>query len=172
MDIRNKVIDALSNSFPIEYVRLEDDDGITGFVVSPRFQDISTFDRQGIIEDALHNASARLSPQEQRHVLMIAGLTPAEYNTVGARIRIHKIKELTGGTVKIQLHGGISDAEYVRGVLDNRNDIQTTDPRRVPGAAGSLMLFQAKGAGTTPLTKENVIHILEEDEYIEVMSDA
>ena len=172
MDIRNKVIDALSSSFPIEYVRLEDDDGISGFVVSPRFQDISTLDRQGIIEDALRNASPLLSSQEQRNILMIAGLTPAEYNAVGARIRIHKVKKLARGAVRVQLHGGISDAEYVRGVLKNQGDIQTTEPRQVDGAVGILMFFHAKGTAATPLTKEKIIQILEGDEYIEVMPNA
>ena len=169
MDIRNKIIKALTESFPVDYARLEDDDGITGFVVSPQFQGMSALDRQGLIEEALRRTSTRITPEEQRRVLMIAGLTPAEYDTVGARIRVHQVKELAGGAIKVLLHGGYSDAEYVRGVLKNQKGVTTTEPKQVPGAVGILMSFQAKGPVTSPLTKASVIRTLSSDHYIQVM---
>jgi len=172
MDIREKIIKALSEALPIEYVRLEEDDGITGFVVSRQFQGMSALARQDVIEAALKSTSARLSPGERRQVLMIAGLSPVEYDSVGARIRIHKVNALAGGAVEVLLHGGSSDAEYVRGTFKSQKGIQTTEPKQVPGAFGILMSFQAKGAATTPLTKARALGILAKDEYIQVLQDA
>jgi hypothetical protein len=103
---------------------------------------------------------------------MIAGLTPAEYDTVGARIRVDEVKELAGGAVEVLLHGGPSDAEYVRGTLNNRRGVHTTEPTQVPGAVGVLMSFRAKGTAATPLTKAKAIRILNSDQYIRVMPDA
>jgi hypothetical protein len=103
---------------------------------------------------------------------MIAGLTPAEYDTVGARIRVHKIKELARGAVEVLLNGGSSDAEYVRGTLKSQKGIHTTEPKQVPGAVGILMSFRVKGTESTPLTKAKVIRILNSDQYIRVMPDA
>ncbi len=81
MDVKEKVIGALFKALKPEYVRLEDDDGISGFVVSRQFEGISPLDRQGRIEDAVSNAS--LTQEERRQVLLIAGLTPEEYASVG-----------------------------------------------------------------------------------------
>src|ERR1041385_8477430 len=114
---------ALVEPLKAEYIRLEEDDGISGFIVSPRFQDISTVDRQGLIEDALSQASDLLSPEERRQGLMIAGLTPAEYDAVGARIRVHRVSEVAGGKVEVLLRGGLSDAEYVRGALNTQKGV-------------------------------------------------
>lgn len=172
MDVRDKIIKALSDSMVVQYVRLEDDDGITGFVVSPQFQDLSALDRQGLIDNALSSSPNPLTPQEQRQVLMIAGITPEEYESVGARIRVHKVKEMAGGTIEILLHGGLSDAEYVRRALSNQHGVQTTEPKQVPGAVGILVSFRAKGIGATQLTKAKAIRILKSDRYIEVMANA
>jgi hypothetical protein len=84
---------------------------------------MSTLDRQALIDRALTQASEPLSKDEQRHVLMIAGLAPPEYAAVGARIRIHRVKETARGTVEVLLHGGPSDAEYVRGALNNQKGV-------------------------------------------------
>jgi hypothetical protein len=172
VDIKAKILRALTSSFPVDYARLDDEDGISGFVVSSRFQDMSALDRQGLIDEALRSTSARISPEEQRQVLMIAALTPAEYDTAGARIRVDKIKELAGGAIKVVLHGGYSDAEYVRGVLKNQQGVKTTEPKQVPGAIGDLMSFQAKAPVTSPLTKASAIRILSGDQYIQVMPNA
>jgi hypothetical protein len=170
MDLKDKVINALFQGLKPDYVRLDDEDGISGFVVSGIFKGMSTLDRQGKIEEVLENAS--LSQDERRQVLMIAGLTPEEYEAVGARIRVHRVKEMAGGVIEILLHGGLSDAEYVRGALNNQKGVQTTDPKPVSGATEVLMSFRAKGAAANPLTKEKAIRVLKKDQYIEVMSNA
>jgi acid stress-induced BolA-like protein IbaG/YrbA len=170
MDLKEKVMKALFRALNPEYVRLEDDDGISGFVVSRRFEGMSTLDRQAKIEETIQQVP--LAKEERRRILMIAGLTPVEYEAVGARIRVHKVKELTGGAVEIVLHGGHSDAEYVRGALNNLKGVRTTDPKQVNCATGVLMSFRAKGSEATPLTKDRVIRALRNDEYIEVMTDA
>ena len=89
---------------------------------------------------------------------MIAGVTPAEYEAVGMRIRVHKIKEMGGGAVEILLHGGLSDAQFVRTALNNQKGVPTTQPKPVAGATGILMYFRAKGtpATTTAVAAEAI----------------
>jgi acid stress-induced BolA-like protein IbaG/YrbA len=169
MDLKSKVVAALSKSLKPEYVRLEDDDGLSGFVVSRAFEGMSSLERQDKIEEVL--GRARLARDEARRILMIAGLTPAEYEAVGARIRVHKVRESNGG-VEVLLHGGMSDAQYVRGALKSQRGVQTTPPKPVAGAIGVLMAFRAKGTKTRPLTKQRTIRVLEKDRNIEVMSNA
>ncbi len=172
MDVTEKIMSVLSNSLKVEYGRLEDDDGISGFIVSPQFQGLSTLDRQGLIEEALNRASDRLSPRERRQVLMIAGLTPTEYESVGARIRVHRVREMAGGVVEVLIRGTLSDAEYVQGALNHQKGVQTTEPKQAAGAIGVLMSFRAKGTPAIPLTRAKVINILKKDPYIEVMPNA
>ncbi len=170
MDVKDKIVDALFQDLQPEYVRLEDDDGISGFIVSRQFKHVSALGRQLRIEGALDKAS--LTQKERRQVLMIAGLTPEEYDSVGARIRVQQVKQMAGGAVEIFLHGGLSDAEYVRGSLNNQKGIQTTEPKQVPGALGTLVSFRAKGTEAAPLTKQKTIRALKKDRYIEVMPNA
>jgi hypothetical protein len=170
MDLKNKVTEALSSALKPEYLRLEDDDGISGFVVSGSFEGMSGLDRQEKIEEVLQKAP--LAEDERRRILMIAGLTPEEYEAVGVPVRIHKVREMAGGAVEILLHGGLSDAEYVRGALKNQKGIQTTEPKSVNGAVGVLSSFRAKGSDVNPLTKDKAIRILKKDRYIEVMANA
>jgi hypothetical protein len=170
MDVKDKIISALAKTLKPEYVRLEDDDGISGFVVSRQFEGISPLDRQGRIDDVLSEAS--LTHEERRQVLLIAGLTPEEYEGVGARIRVHRVREMAGGAVEILLHGALSDALYVRGALNNQKGVRTTEPKPVGGAPGVLMTFRAKGTAVNSLTKEKVIRVLRNDPYIEVMANS
>jgi stress-induced morphogen len=95
MDLKDKIINVLSQALQPEQVRLDDDDGISGFVVSGAFEGMSTLDRQGKIEELLQNAE--LTHEQRRRILMIAGLTPEEYEAVGARIRVHRVKEKARG---------------------------------------------------------------------------
>lgn len=170
MDITKKIISALSTKMDVDYFRM-DDDGTSGFVVSPQFRDVSALDRQILIDEALSRAPIPLTPKERRHVLMIAGLTPEEYVSVGARIRIHRVKELANG-LEILLHGGKSEADYVRAVLDKQEGVRTTDPKQVPGAIGILMTFFASSANPKRLTKAKLLRMLRNDQYIEVMPDS
>lgn len=169
MDLREKILNALLKGLSAEYVRLEEDDGISGFAVSPKFNNTSSLDRQVLIEKILGQA---LTAKEKRQVLMIAGFTREEYETIGVRIRVHKVRKKPGGTLEILVHGVLSDAAYVRGALNNKKDVQTTEPRQAAGAEGILMSFEAKGTEAAPLTKARAIQILKKDRYIEVMPDA
>jgi hypothetical protein len=169
MGAKEKVERALSHSFQDAYIRVEDDDGITGFVVSDRFRDVPTVDRQGLIERALSTAPNPLTPSEQRRVLMIAGLTPREFDAVGSRIRIHRLGTVPGGGFRVLLHGRLDDAEYVRKVLKDAG-LETTAPEHSPGARGILVTFRASGTTAKgPVTKEKLLSILKKDRYIEVM---
>ena len=167
MDIKDKIIKALLQALKPEYVRIEDDDGISGFVVSRKFDGMSTLDRQGKIDTVLQGAP--LSQTERRHVLMIAGLTPEEYEAVGPRIRVHRVKEMANGVIEFLLHGGISDAQYLREILKTYLGVQTTEPKHVNGAPGVFMSFRANGTQANPLTREKAIEVLKSDRYIEVM---
>lgn len=171
MDLKDKVIIALQKPLNADYIRLEDDDGISGFVVSKQFEEMSTLDRQQLIDKALRKADDQLSKEEQRQILMIAGLTPLEYESVGARIRVHKIEEQGKSSIEVMLHGGYSDAEYVRGVMNNQKDVKTTDPKQILRAE-IFMKFRASGTDANPLTKEKAIRVLSADPYIEVMQNA
>jgi hypothetical protein len=168
MDLKDRVRDALVSALMADYIRLEDDDGISGFVVSSRFQGTSSIDRQALIDRALRDAD--LDRGERRRVLMIAGLTPAEYDAVGAKIRVHRVRDVGGRSVEILLRGGPTDAQYVRGAIGNQKGVKTTDPESVEGAPGTLMTFRAKGTSASPLTKDRVIRVLRDDPHIEVMT--
>jgi hypothetical protein len=169
VEIKKKIAKALNQSLKDAYVRLEDDDGISGFVVSPRFKGMSSLDRQKLIDDILDHAPDPLNKEERRRVLMIAALTPVEYDAVGARIRVHRVRKKAGGAVEILLHGGLSDAEYIRGAFKTEKGVQTTDPKPSPGAPGILVSFEAKGTEADPLTKEKAIRVLKGYPYIEVL---
>lgn len=170
MDLKEKVTKALFQSLKPEYLRLEDEDGISGYVVSRQFKGMSSLDRQGEIEKTLQNAP--LAREERRRILMIAGLTPEEYEAVGPRIRIHEVNDMAGGAVEILLHGGVSDAQYVRELLQNQKGVQTSDPKPVTGTNDQLVSVHAKGTKANPLTKAKTIQLLTMDQYIEVMSNA
>lgn len=66
MGLADKVVAALQTPLGAEYIRLDDDDGISGFVVSGRFENMSTLDRQQLIDEALRDAPDPLSQEEQR----------------------------------------------------------------------------------------------------------
>ena len=168
MGLKEKTVEILQNAFAPEYARLDDEGGITGFVVAPAFRRMTSLDRQYKIDEAL--AKASLSRDERRQIVMIAALTPEEYEFVGNPIRIYRVKELTSGALEIVLQGPLSDANYVRKVLTGQNGIKTTVPRPREGIDGILMSFRAKGSDADPLTKEKAKRILKKDKYIEVMA--
>jgi hypothetical protein len=172
MGVKEKVMQVVMSAFRDAYVRLDDDDGISGFVVSPEFKGVSSLDRQRLIDKALGAAPVPLGPEERRRVLMIAGLSPVEFESVGPRVRVHKVRKLAGGKVEVVLHGRLPDAEYVRGVFNNRKGVETTDPSDSPGAVGVLLRFEAKGPDADPLTKGKAVRLLKADPYIEVMPNA
>jgi stress-induced morphogen len=82
VDLKEKVTVALNGAVADARIRLEDDDGISGFVVSTAFRGMSALDRQTLIDKALRNSAVKLSKQERRNILAIAALTPAEYEAV------------------------------------------------------------------------------------------
>lgn len=168
----DKVSAALKKALNSAYIHLEIDGGVSGFVVSSSFKGKSSLDRQNMIEQALAKADSALAPEEQREIVMIAAMTPEEFNSVGAPIRIHRIKEMAGGTVEIMLHGKLSDAEYVRGLFNNEKGVETSQPRYSPGTHNIMMSFRAKGAVGHPLTKAKAKQMLEQAPYLEVMSNA
>ena len=79
MDLLERVQHALEDSLHPDRITLEDDDGISGFVVSPRFRHMESIDRQTLIYDVLRTSSEQFDPGEIRRVIAIAALTPEEY---------------------------------------------------------------------------------------------
>ncbi len=82
MDLKEKVAVALKEAIEGARLRLEDDDGISGFVVSAEFRGMSALDRQTMIDNALRHSSVKFSKQDRRNILAIAALTPAEFESV------------------------------------------------------------------------------------------
>jgi stress-induced morphogen len=82
VDLKEKVEIALKGAITATRIRLEEDDGISGFVVSSDFRGKSALDRQTMIDKALRNSAVKLTKPELRQILAIAALTPAEYETV------------------------------------------------------------------------------------------
>lgn len=76
MAVMGKLKRVLKQAFPPpDKIRLDDHDGIIGVVTSERFRDLSSMDRQNLIEEVLQTG---LSKEEQRRVLIIVTVTPEE----------------------------------------------------------------------------------------------
>jgi stress-induced morphogen len=82
MDLKEKVTEALARHLHPERIQLEDDDGISGFVVSTQFRGMSSFDRQTLIHHLLRDTAPKLSKAELRQILAIAALTPVEFELI------------------------------------------------------------------------------------------
>ncbi len=82
MDLKEKVTVALKEAFSGARLRLEDEDGISGLIISADFAGMSALDRQTLIDQALRNSKVRFSKQDRRNILAIAALTPAEFESV------------------------------------------------------------------------------------------
>lgn len=83
MDLKTKVMEALRGALNADQIRLEEDDGIFGFVVSAQFARMPALDRQTLIQTALNHSPVKLTRAEKRQILAIAGLTPVEYQGLG-----------------------------------------------------------------------------------------
>ena len=172
MEIEDKILKVLSRYLAIEYFRLEDEDDIYGFVVSPSFQGMSSLDRQKLIDKALDEGSDTLAPEERRRVRFLATMTPVEFKYVGSRVQIHRVREMANGMVEVRLRGGLPDAKYIRGILSNQKGVRTSEPKQVSELCGVFTSFRAKGTKSTPLTKAKALRILKSDPYIEVMPNS
>lgn len=174
MALEDKILNALSRRIVVERFGWEKDGGISGFIVSPTFQNMTSLARQQLIDEALNTGPDTLSAEERRHVYLIAALTPVEFQYVGSRIRIQRVREQAENTVEILLDGGLADAEYVREKLNDHKGIRTTKPRavRVPGVSGTCTAFRAKGTEAAPLTKAKALRVLKKDPYIDVVANA
>jgi hypothetical protein len=76
MDLVEKLRAILTAEFPPPAtISLDDDDGIIGIVVSPRFKGMDAMDRVNLIWDLL---GSRLTPEERRRVLTVVAATPEE----------------------------------------------------------------------------------------------
>lgn len=169
MAVAEKVEKALTRSLKAEYVQLNDEDGISGFVVSRDFVGMAPLDRQALIDGVLDKTSPPLSRDERRHILMIAGLTPEEYDAASPTIRVHRIQKIATGELQIMLRGSMKDAELVRAVLLDACDISASKPEQSPGAP-FLMTFRAKKKGiAAPLTREDAIRALKKSPHIELL---
>jgi hypothetical protein len=83
MDLRKKLVQALSTVIQIDQTILHDDDGLVGYIVSPNFRGQDSYTRQTIIMDALRAPEAHLSPDEIRKIIAVVAFTPEEYAVHG-----------------------------------------------------------------------------------------
>ena len=135
MGLTEKIVNALQKRFCAAYIRLDVDDGISGIVARAAFEQM--FDSRPPANDrrnALRNAADPLSNEEQRQILMIAGLTPQEYESAVALIRVHEIRELSDRSLEVLLHGTYWDATYVRVSARNQRGVTATEPEQSPDA--------------------------------------
>lgn len=79
MDLKKKVERALKQYFNTDRIKLENEDGVYGYIVSPKFRRKEMYDRQVMIDKALRAADSGLKPEEVRKVVIIAALTPEEH---------------------------------------------------------------------------------------------
>ena len=82
MELKEKIEHALRSHFHVERIKLLDEDGVSGYVVSPDFQGVATLDRHARIDRALRDPSMNLTRREQRRVLVIAPWTPVEFDMI------------------------------------------------------------------------------------------
>ncbi len=76
MELVEKVRGLLTEMFPApSAINLDDDDGIVGTVVSPRFEGTETLDRIHLIWDSLKET---LTPEERGRVLAVVAATPGD----------------------------------------------------------------------------------------------
>ncbi|MGA2059033.1 MAG: hypothetical protein ABSG67_01025 [Thermoguttaceae bacterium] len=77
METLEKLKKILREAFPPPAtLELDDDDGIIGVLISTRFEDMESIDRQNMIWDILDKA---LTKKEKRQILTIVATTPKEY---------------------------------------------------------------------------------------------
>jgi hypothetical protein len=84
MGLPEKVKRALACLKP-ERIILDTEGGISGYVVSKRFRRLESLDRQMMIQNALRDPSAGLTPEELRRVVLLITLTPEEYRVSDVR---------------------------------------------------------------------------------------
>ena len=82
--LRKKVEELLRQALHPEVIDLEDDGGISGFIVSAQFRGMPVIERQILVETALRQSEGKLTKGELRHVFVIAPLSPAEYRAINA----------------------------------------------------------------------------------------
>ena len=78
MDLKEKVAQALKDAFEPEQLVLDDSDGLSGYIISPKFRGLDSLDRQMMIDKVLRSPNSGLSKAERREILVIAALTPEE----------------------------------------------------------------------------------------------
>ena len=78
-DLLPKVEKILRSRFRIDHLRLEDEHGIYGSMVSPDFDDLSMSDRGALLDRAFRDPSSDLSDRERRRLKFIMTRTPVEY---------------------------------------------------------------------------------------------
>jgi hypothetical protein len=74
-----KVEQALRSHFQIDHLRLEDEDGIYGSLVSPDFEGVSFAERDAMLQRAYRDPASNLSDRERRRIKFIMTRTPVEY---------------------------------------------------------------------------------------------
>ncbi len=82
MDIREKVAEALRRRFAPDRMVLRDDNGIYGYIVSDKFLGLTSLERQREIDRTFRDAAANLSRAERLNILVIAPITPEEYEGI------------------------------------------------------------------------------------------
>jgi len=82
-------------------------------------------------------------------------------------IRVHRVTELADGSLRIMIHGGFPEAEYVSGTLKMSKGVDVSGPVAGNGAPECVYIL-ARGTSANPLTRDRALRMLRDDEQIEV----
>jgi acid stress-induced BolA-like protein IbaG/YrbA len=171
VDLVTKIASILKPALALERIYLDvEDDAITGYVVSKRFQGMSSLDRQKLLVKELKSAPAPLTPEELRQILMIAALTPIEFDSVGAKIKIQRITESDDGDLVIVLKGNHQDGEFIQELLEKDANLVSAEIQDVPDAP-FLTKVVAHGTKDAPLTQKRAVALLASD-FVSLMHDS
>lgn len=99
MDLREKLTKTLRLIFKPQYIRLRSDAGVSGYLVSKQFYQMSSLDRQKRLHHALLTGPEKFTKAELRKVIAIAPLTPAEYNALRPKRRVRRSKQSSQSNV-------------------------------------------------------------------------
>lgn len=161
MGIAKKISAKIRAELQAEHVRLDEEGGeITGFVVSDCFLGKTSPERQRMISSALQKPDSELTPEEIQQVVLIVGVTPAEYDSVGAPIQVHIEDGPAPASFQLLIRGTISDARYIRDALLENDTLIVDEPYQDPGLAGILISLNVRGKTTEGLSRNELQHIM------------
>lgn len=83
-------------------------------------------------------------------------------------IKIHRIRVLADGSIKIGVNPHPSDVAYVKGLLENQKDVEVVESPSNGSTAGTPVYLLARGSKSNPLELETLTRVFQDDVEIEL----